>query len=75
MRYLSDSPGEKTESRKGRSQSYGVNLQTFQVDRHDYDQTQTNWKTINQVLEGEKVTAANLKDSPIDYVPLVLESK
>ena len=40
-----------------------------------YDQTQTNWKTINQVLEGEKVTAANFKDDHINDVPLVLEPK
>jgi hypothetical protein len=40
-----------------------------------YDQAQTNWKTINQILEGEKVTATNFKDAPINDVPLVLESK
>jgi copper chaperone CopZ len=40
-----------------------------------YDETQTNWQTINKVLEGEKVTAADFKDTPINDVPLVLEPK
>jgi copper chaperone CopZ len=40
-----------------------------------YDASRTNWKTINKVLTGEKVTAANFKDSPVPDVPLVLEPR
>jgi glyceraldehyde-3-phosphate dehydrogenase/erythrose-4-phosphate dehydrogenase len=40
-----------------------------------YDETETNWTTINKVLEGEKVSATNLKDVPVADVPLVLEAK
>ncbi|MBS1994576.1 MAG: heavy-metal-associated domain-containing protein [Cyanobacteria bacterium SZAS LIN-3] len=40
-----------------------------------YDASRTNWKTINKVLAGEKVTAANFRDSPVSDVPLVLEPR
>jgi len=40
-----------------------------------YDSSRTNWKKISKVLQGEKVTAGQLTDIPINDVPLVLEPK
>jgi copper chaperone CopZ len=40
-----------------------------------YDRAQTNWSTINKVLEEEKVTAAHFSDDHINDVPLVLAPK
>ncbi len=40
-----------------------------------YDQHATNWPAINKVLESEKVTATDFKDSIISDIPLVLQPK